>query len=519
MTAPSPERAEPTVPTGIRSTPDAAVASDPDGGGGAPSPSSGRATGLAMVGAAAATAANFGIALLVAGSSTTLAGLFFATTAVVTIAGNSAALGTMTGLTYFLPTALAAEEPNPRSVLRLALGPVAAVSAVAATALAAVAGPVAEVIAAANAEDVTTMLRVLAVGVPAWALTTSVLGATRGLGSIVPTVVVNQVVRPLGQLVGIGGVVLLADEPTPVAVAVAWLLPVLLGAVLAVAATVRLGGFRRGGPAAVTSAEFWDYTRPRAVSAAGQIALERSDVILVSALAGEAAAGVYGTVTRFVTAGNFVVFAMGQALSGPLRRAVVGEHWGEAQRLLDRVTAWMVLAAGSYFLLVATKAEAIVAVLGDDLRPGATALAVAAAAMVVNAVAGPVDLTLLMLGRSRSSLGVTLVALAVNLSVAWLAIPRYGLVGAAVAWGLAVAVQNGAAALLVRRHSVLQPAGAPARRAIAVAVVATVPIGLLTPVSFIGLLVAGVGAGVVLAALVAAQAAVFGLDVGPLSRR
>lgn len=480
--------------------------------------SSGRAAGLAMVGAGAATVANFGIALLVAGSSTTLAGLFFATTAVVTIAGNSSALGTMTGLTYFLPTALAAERPNPRAVLGLALGPVLAVSVGVAAALAGAAGPLAEVIAADNATEVAAMLRVLAVGVPAWALSTAVLGATRGLGSIVPTVAVNQVLRPLGQLALIGVVVLGAAEPSATSVAVAWLVPVLVGAVVAAVATVRFGGLRADGPAAVTRAEFWRYTRPRAMSAAGQIALERSDVILVSALAGEAAAGVYGTVTRFVTAGNFVVFAMGQALSAPLRRAIVAARWAEAQRLLDRATAWMALTAGSYFLLVAAKADAIVGVIGDDLQPGATALTVASAAMVVNAIAGPVDLTLLMLGHSRASLAATLAALAVNLAAAWILIPRFGLVGAAAAWGLAVAVQNGVAAAAVWRRSYLRPVGPSARRAAAVAAVATIPIGVFTPASFTGALLAGAGAGVVLAVLAAAQAPAFGLDVGPLRR-
>lgn len=472
-----------------------------------------------MVGAVLATVANFGIAILLAGSSTTLAGVFFATTAVVTIAGNSAALGTMTGLVYFLPTAMAADGPNPRSVLALAAGPVVLLGATLAVVLGLAAGPIAGTIAPDEQTRVAAMFRTLAPAIPCWAITVSALGATRGLGSMTPTVVVNQVVRPLGQLLLIAVVVVGTDEPSATAIAVAWLAPVVIGMGLAVGAVIGLGGLRADGPTVVSGRHFWRYTRPRAASAAGQIALERSDVILVSALAGEAAAGVYGTVTRFVTAGNFVVFVMGQASAGPLRRALVGGRVGEAQRLLDRATAWMVLAAGTYFLLVATKAQAVVDLVNDDLATGATALAIAALAMVVNAAAGPVDLTLLMLGRSRASLAATAGALTIDVSLAWLTIPRWGLAGAALAWGLAVVFQNLVAASLVRRHGGLDAFGPPARRALAVAAVAVVPAGLLTPDSFVGLITASAVGGGLLVGMAVANAHTFGLPVPSVATR
>ncbi|MEL7206718.1 MAG: polysaccharide biosynthesis C-terminal domain-containing protein [Actinomycetota bacterium] len=457
------------------------------------------------------TVANFGIALLVAGSSTTLAGVFFATTAIVTIAGNSSALGTMTGLVYFMPSVLAADRANPRSLLWLAGKPVVVVSTTIALALALGSGSIAGIIADGEGHEVAGVLLVLAPAVPFWAVTVAALGATRGLGSMTPTVLINQVVRPLGQFALIATVVLGDPSPSATAIAVAWLAPVVVTAALAAAAVAILGGLRADGPALVGRTEFWTYTRPRAVSAAGQIALERSDVILVSALAGAGAAGVYGTVTRFVTAGNFVVFAMGQASSSPLRRALAAGRTDEAQRLLDRATAWMVLAAGSYFLLVATKASALVAVLGPDLTAGAGALTIASLAMVVNAAAGPVDLTLLMLGRSRASLAATAGALVIDLAIAVATIPWLGLAGAALAWGAAVVVQNVVAAVLVNRHGGLRPFGPPARRALAVASVAVLPAGLLTADTFGGLVAACVVSGGLLVALAMAQAGTFGL--------
>lgn len=483
-----------------------------------PAQSNGAATGLAVAGAIVTTITNFGIAILIARVSATLAGLFFTTTAVVTILGNSAGLGTMTGLVYFLPAALGGPRPNPRALLVLALRPVVVISAATALGLFLGAAPLAAAVAADEAAEATVMLRLLAFAIPFWAVTVTCLGATRGLGSMTPTVLVNQVVRPLGQLLLIGGVLLIDREPSGPAIAVAWSIPVVAAAAVAVTAVARLGGFGGRGPGCVSRREFWHYTRPRALSTAGQIALERIDVVLVSAFAGEAAAGVYGTITRFISAGNFLVFGMGQATSGGLRRALaLGDHQ-RAQRLLRQSTAWMVLLAWPYFLLIATKAEPLAALLHPSFVSGATTLTVLAVAMLAGAFAGPVELTLLMLGRSRWSLASTSLALTLDLGVAWFAIPRFGIVGAAVAWGVAVVAQNSLASILVRQVGGLGAVARPSLIAASGALLAVVPIGLITPDDFGGLVTTSISAGAVLGIWVLLFAPVLDLEIGPLVR-
>ena len=462
--------------------------------------SNGVATTLAAAGAVAATAANFGIAVVVAGAGASFAGVFFAATALLAIAGNTAAMGTMTGLVYFMPAAVEGAEPNPRSLLALALRPVVAVGSLGAILLLLAAGPAAEVIAPQRASEAATLLRVLAPAVPALAASASLLGAARGLGSMTPTVTINQIAKPLAQLAAVAGVVLLSDEPSMVALGLAWCGPILASTGLAAAAVWRLGGFVGSGPVPVEPDQFWAFARPRAVSTGFQIALERLDVILVSALAGEAAAGIYGTISRYVTAGNFVVFAIAQATASGLRRALARERHDEAQRLLQQATGWMVLIAWPYFLLVATKPDTLIALVNPDFTTGTTALTVLALSLLVNAFAGPVDLALLMLGRARLSLAVTAAALCVDLALVWVLVPRLGIVGAAVAWGAAVVVQNVAAAVIVHRVGGLRGPGRPAVTAAIGAVLAVVPIAVLTPSGLASLAVCGIGAGLVLAA-------------------
>ena len=464
--------------------------------------SSGTATGLALAGAVTTTIANFGIAWIVAGVGASYAGVFFATTALVAILANSSGLGTMTGLVYFMPTVLQGPHPNPRSLVGLAIRPVLTAATIAAAVLFFAAVPVADVVSSERATEVASLLRLLAVVIPAWALTMSLLGATRGLGSMTPTVAINQVFKPLGQLFAIAAVALFSDTPSTVAIAVAWGAPVVAASGLAAVSVWRLGGFagpgRVSGPGrcSVSAQEFWRFTRPRSLSTTFQIALERIDVILVSILAGEAAAGIYGTITRFITAGNFLIFSIGQATAPGIRRALSDERRTSAQRLLHQATGWMVALAWPYFLLVATKASGLIELLNAEFTTASTALSLLAVAMLASAFAGPIDLTLLMLGRSRWSLAAIAAALVTDIGVAWIAVPRMGVVGAAIAWAAAVFVQNGLATLVVDRVGELRAPGSAALTAAVGAVVCVVPIGLITSDSFIGLLVSGLVAGV-----------------------
>jgi O-antigen/teichoic acid export membrane protein len=453
------------------------------------------ASSLAVLGAIITTAANFVIAYLVSRSGGSLAGVFWSATAAVTILGNSTSLGTMTGLVYFLPEALQGDRPNPRHLILLALRPVIVLSAVVGGLVVLGAPSFARLVADDAAGDMTAMLRTLAVVIPAWAITQTLLGATRGLGTMGPTVAVGQVLRPGGQIALLGWF-FWRGNPTPTDIALAWGLPVVVGLGVAVAAVGRLGGWQHHGPSRVSTTEFWGYTRFRAVSTAMQIGLERIDVIVVSALLGTAAAGVYGSLSRYITAGNFLIFSVGQAMSTHLRRAIAGNDVDRARHLLQRTTGWVVLVAWPYFLLVATKSGPLARLINDEYGRNANILPILAFGMMISAFAGPIDLMLLMLGRSKASLAGVTLALATDLALLALLTKPFGLVGAAAAWAAGVAVQNGLASWLVHRDGGLTQLATPSLLGGLIAVVAVVPIGLATPDSLGGLLIAAAGSGV-----------------------
>lgn len=469
--------------------------------------SSAVASGLALVGAVVTTLANFGLAALVLIPGRDFAGRFFATTALITILGIASSLGTMTGLVYFMPQALDAK--NPKSLLTASLRPVIAFSVGLGLMVA-----LAAQFLSSDADE--SSLRALAIVIPALALSTNLTGATRGLGTMLPTVLINQIMRPFLQLIFIGGLFLVGD-PSQLAVAVAWGAPIVIGTVAATIAVKRLGGFDEAGPSAVSSSEFWEYTRPRSASTAMQIAIERIDVVIIQALAGSGVAGIYGAVTRFATAGNFLAYSISQAVSPNLRRAIKNGTGSEAVTLIRQSTSWLVLAAWPYFLFVSTNAIFLSGLFGEELREGAPALAIIAVGLLASSFAGPVDLGLMMSGYSKLAMTGTALALATDVVLNLVLIPPFGINGAAFAWAAAVVVQNGFAAFFLRRRTGLQGPGEPSVRAALTAVVSVVPLGLLLPDTLGGAILNVAIGGAIFLTLVGIQRTHFGLDA--LGRR
>ncbi len=466
------------------------------------------ASSIAVTGAVITTLTSFLVAFLVSQESKGFAGAFFTSTAVATIGGNALAIGTPTALVYFMPQALQGEHPSPKGLILQTLRPVVALSCLVGAAVFFLASPFAELVAEERVSDITTLVRAFSPAIPAWAITAGLLGATRGLGSMSPTVVVSQVMRPGGQILLLG-TLYLRGSPTAFEVGLAWMIPVVVAMFAAVLSVARLGGFEGSASSAVSSAEFWEFARPRSLANALQIALERIDVIFVQALLGADAAGVYGALTRYIAAGNFLIFAVAQAVSVTLRRAIAAADFARAGEILRQTTTWLVLAAWPYFLIVALKPEPLANILNSEFVADAGILSILAVGMMVSAAAGPIDLTLLMLGKSKLSLAGVAVAMATDIALLFILTPRYGLTGAAVAWAISVVAQNLLASYFVRRHSGLTTPSKSWFVAAAITLVAAVPVSLATPDTFTGLVVAGLIAGALLVAAVLANRSTF----------
>jgi len=111
----------------------------------------------------------------------------------------------------------------------------------------------------------------------------------------------------------------------------------------------------------------------------------------------------------------------------------------EMKRDYSILTKWICLASLPLFFIFFLFPEPIISILfGSNYIPAEFALRILSIAYIINNFAGPCGATLLAFGRSQFIMIATLASAIINIVFNALLIPPYGLIGAAVATGLAV---------------------------------------------------------------------------------
>ncbi|MQA86950.1 MAG: oligosaccharide flippase family protein [Streptosporangiales bacterium] len=407
---------------------------------------------LSVVSAGASAVFNFLLVIVVTrGVDKDEAGVFFSVTSLFLLVETVARLGTTTGLVYFIARFRALDERGKiRACLRVALTPVVVASAAAAVLLLVFAPQAAEVLVRGDPGHTAAFLRVLAVFLPVAAVYDALVAATRGYKNIKVTAYFENIGRPLTQLLLVGLVVVAGASAL---LAPAWVVPYLPAGVLAWLWLRRL--LREDDPPAPErspapgrpekaglAGEFWRFTAPRTLANIAQMALQRLDIVLVGALRGPAEAAIYAAATRFLVVGQLGNQAIAFVIQPRLSELLARHDMAETGAVYRISTGWLVTIAWPLYLVSAALAPLILLVFGEGYSGGTVVMVILSLAMLVATGCGMVDTVLVMAGRTTWHLGNVLLALAVNVTLDFLLIPDYGVLGAAVAWAVAIAVNN-----------------------------------------------------------------------------
>jgi O-antigen/teichoic acid export membrane protein len=408
------------------------------------------------------------VVVLTRGLGTERVGAFFVGVALFQILANTAELGSDTGLVRMIARHRAlGRVDEPRRVIPLALVPVALTGILFGGAMIVFAPQLARVFSRNSpASLVEPYLRWLGVFLPVAAMLTTTLAATRGFGTMLPTVTVDKVGKPVGQLLLALVVVALGGEA--MGVSLAYTVPMFAGVVVAIvwlSVLVHRWEASRPGPAEVRrrwgelASEFWRFTAPRGFAGFFQVGVLWLDTLLVGALASTAEAGVYGAATRFIQVGTFANVAIIQAIGPRLSEVLAREEHDRAGHLWQGATAWLMLLVWPFYFTLIVFGSTVLGLFGPGFSEGALALAIIAGASLVANGVGPVDIVLLMGGRSGWQLANTVVALSLNVVLNLLLIPPLGIEGAAIAWAASLLANNLLPLAQVWAFQRLQPFG------------------------------------------------------------
>ncbi|MFJ8634567.1 oligosaccharide flippase family protein [Streptomyces sp. NPDC093568] len=383
------------------------------------------------------------------------AGAVFTGVAAFTILCNTCKLGADTGLVRFVAGDLATTGGREvGALLRSAVLPGAAASTVAAALLFLSPWTATSLLPNLAPDDAVTLVRLFAVFLPLATVTLILLGATQGYGTVIPFVGVEQIGKPVLRVLIAVPVVLLA--PGVLSLAAAWLVPSMAGFF---AAWFALRRCRRASPghafgreAAAVRRGFWTFAAPRAVSSVFDIGAVWVGVVLLSGLATTEEAGIYTAVGRVVIAATLLQLAIRLAVAPEISRLLAVADIPQAAQLHRVSTRWIVLFSWPLLVLLTAFPGTVLSLFGPEFEQGADALVVLCIASAVNVGVGNAQTVLLMAGKSSWHLAVTGVAFAVQLTVGFIAVPRLGVLGAALSWGAATIVENVVSAALVRRN-------------------------------------------------------------------
>ncbi|HYY77800.1 MAG TPA: lipopolysaccharide biosynthesis protein [Actinomycetes bacterium] len=378
------------------------------------------------------------------------AGAFFEAVALFMILSSIAGLGADAGLSRTIPRYRALGRARDiRRGLAVGMVPVAVAGVVLAACMFAFAPELARVFARRGGTDrLAELTRSLAPFLPVYAVSIAAFAGTRGLGTMRPSALLDKVARPALQPLLVAAV--LAAGAGSTAIAVAWGLPFALAlaaalawlAVLARRAERRRPDAAPARPLGELAADFWRFTGPRGLAVVFQTTSLWLSTLLIGALRSTREAGVYTAATRYLVAGAFVALAIRQVMAPKISELLAQRLDGRAGAVFQTTTCWMVGLNWPIYLVLVAYGPALLRVFGSGFGEGQVALVILAATMLLATAVGPVDVVLLMGGRSSWNLLNTVLALATNLLLNLALTPRLGLAGAGLAFAGGILVNN-----------------------------------------------------------------------------
>ena len=373
------------------------------------------------------------------------AGVFFEAIAVFTIATTVGQLGADIGVVRAIPQQRALGRSGAaRTSVWVALVPVALASSLIGLLIVAFAPEISRLmIRGGDHAAAIPYLRILGAFVPVAATSKVLLSAIRGYGTMLPFVLIEYFGKAALRPVLAVAVIALGLGTT--AIALTWAVPIGLGLVAAwlwFRAVVRRSGTTGGAPPRQVAKEFWSFTAFRGLASFFAITVLWLQVVLVGALGSSSEAGVYGAVTRVVTAGAFALQALFLVMGPQISSLLAQDKRDRATSIYQSSTKWLTAVSFPFYVTIAVFAPFFLRIFGHGFSDGQTALVVLSLAMLVNMGTGTVTVVLLMSGKSSWNLINTAAAVVINIALNIVLIPWLGVTGAAIAWAATIAVQN-----------------------------------------------------------------------------
>lgn len=397
-----------------------------------------RGSGLNLVGLIVSQAAAFVISLVLARTlGRADLGIYAQAFAVLSLLQMVAMGGLHTGTMRFVAVHRAGKNPGAvYGTVRLGIGAAMGLAVVLGLALYLASGWLA--VTAFSEPGLTQALRVVSLVLPAAVFSGVALGATQGFKTMRASASIGLIFEPALRLV-LTVVLVVMGRGVPGAMAAL----VASNYIAAVLSGLALGRLLRERPAPVYEPRrLFSFSSVSWLGSLANSGLVWTDTLILGIYLDSADVGTYSVATRLVVLASLVQTAINSALGPRIADLSSRNEHSALERAYRAAANWTVRLALPAFTLLVIFPEELLGIFGSGFRAAGAVTAVLAIGKLVDATTGPCALMLNMSGRPLLNTLNNLAVLLVNVLLNILLVPRFGLIGAAVAWTVSLTLVN-----------------------------------------------------------------------------
>ncbi|MCI4365244.1 MAG: flippase [Thermoplasmata archaeon] len=386
------------------------------------------------------------------------------------------------GLNNAVARSLAHEE-NPaeqRSIVRWSLWVSAAVSGTAAVLTFLLASQIAGIF---HDPALRGVLELLSISVAMGAITPVFAAVFQGFHDVLPNALFNQVVNPAVFVVFVLGLLALGWGLN--AAIVAYVIADIAGFVGCVwyyAIRIRHHLPHDPAPIGYPRRQLWSLSLALWGLSSLAFLTAYADTLILGAYRSAADVGDYSTamsLARTLLLGGSTLTFVFLPVAARLSRERAYEGLRKAYTIAAR---WiLVLSIPLFLLFLLLPSQSVIALFGRRYAAAAFPLQLLALTAFASSIIGPANACLAGIGRNRAQLTSAMLSAATNLALSFLLIPTYGVLGAAIAWGVARALYPASNLLILYRDYGVHPFRPVLVRPLLVTLALTVPLFLAVP--------------------------------------
>lgn len=181
---------------------------------------------------------------------------------------------------------------------------------------------------------------------------------------------------------------------------------------------------------------------PLFLVASSGVVLDRTDIVMLGVLSGDAEVGVYSAALKMAQLTSMGLFAVNAIAAPVIAELYVEESRERLQAFALRASGWALVPTVAVFAGFVLLGKAVLRLFGAEFVGGYWVLVILAAAHVVNAMVGSVGHLLSMTGRQRHTARVFAIGALVNILLNGAMIPLWGGKGAAIASAVSTVFWN-----------------------------------------------------------------------------